>query len=373
AQFGRDGAPLAAGDTLRQPELARTLARIAADGPAAFYAGETAGLIVAEMEAHGGLITRADLAAYRAVRRVPVRGRYRGYEVIGMPPPSSGGVSVIQALNILEGYDLAASGHGAAATVHLLAEALRRVFAERAVLLGDPEANPDLPLERLLGKAHADSQRATIAPARATVSTVGRAAPPESPQTTHLGVVDAAGNAVALTTTLEYGYGSGIVVPGAGFLLNNEMGDFNAGPGLTDTTGLIGTEPNLARPGRRMLSSMAPTIVARDGRLVMVTGAMGGRTIISTVLQTIVNVLDHGMNAQEAVDAGRVHHQWLPDRLLVEPFALSPDTRALLVAMGHRVVTTDNRYAAQVIVVEPDGTLAGGADRRDAGSTAAAP
>ncbi|MBE0565381.1 MAG: gamma-glutamyltransferase, partial [Krumholzibacteria bacterium] len=363
----------AAGDTLRQPELARTLERIAADGPAAFYTGETAGLLVAEMEAHGGLVTRADLAAYRAVRRAPVRGSYRGCEVIGMPPPSSGGVTLIQALNILEGYDLAASGFGAARTVHLMVEAMRLAFADRAALLGDPEANPDQPLERLLGRAYADSQRATIDTARAAVSRAGPVPPPQSPETTHISVVDAQGNAVALTTTLEYGYGSGIVVPGAGFLLNNEMGDFNAGPGLTDRDGLIGTPPNLARPGRRMLSSMAPTVVTRDGRLVMVAGAMGGRTIITTVLQIIVNVLDHGMNAQEAVDAGRVHHQWLPDRILAEPFALSPDARALLEALGHRVQETPNRYSAQVVVVEPDGTLAAGADRRDAGSTAAAP
>ena len=368
-QFGRDGRPLAAGDTLRQPELARSLARIAAAGPAGFYAGETADLLVAAMEAHGGLITRADLAAYRAVRREPVRGRYRGCELIGMPPPSSGGVILVEMLNVLEGFDLAAGGWGSASTVHRLVETMRRAYADRARYLGDPEANPHQPVARLLDRTHADSLRATIDPGRASVSDPARFPwPDESPETTHLSVVDAAGNAVALTTTLEYGYGSGIVVPGAGFLLNNEMGDFNAAPGLTDTTGEIGTAPNLARPGRRMLSSMAPTIVVRDGRLLMVSGAMGGRTIITTVLQTIVNVLDFGMNAQEAVDAGRIHHQWLPDHIRIEPWALSPDTRALLEAMGHRIEVEDRRYSAGVIVVEPDGTLAAGVDHRDAGA-----
>ena len=372
-QFGRDGRPLAAGDTLRQPDLARTLARIAAAGPAGFYAGETADLLLAAMKAEGGLITAADLAAYRAVRREPVRGNYHGCELIGMPPPSSGGVILLEMLNILEGFDLAASGCGSARTVHLLAETMRRTYADRARWLGDPEANPDQPVAWLLGAAHADSLRATIDPDRASTSDPARFPwPQESPETTHLSVVDAAGNAVALTTTLEYGYGSGRVVPGAGFLLNNEMGDFNPAPGLTDSTGGIGTDANLARPGRRMLSSMAPTIVVRDGRLLMVTGAMGGRTIITTVLQTIVNVVDFGLDAQAAVDAGRIHHQWLPDRILVEPGTLPPAVRAQVEAMGHRVVEEDRRYSAEIIVVRPDGTLAAGVDRRDPGAGAAA-
>ncbi len=374
AQFGRSGRPLAAGDTLRQPDLARTLARIAAAGPAGFYAGETADLLVAAMKANGGLITAEDLAAYRAVRREPVRGHYRGCELIGMPPPSSGGVILVEMLHILEGFDLAAEGRSSARTVHLLAETMRRTYADRARWLGDPEANPDQPTSRLLGRAHADSLRATIDPDRATASDpAGFPWPDESPETTHLSVVDAAGNAVALTTTLEYGYGSGMVVPGAGFLLNNEMGDFNAAPGLTDTTGEIGTAANLARPGRRMLSSMAPTIVTRDGRLLLVAGAMGGRTIITTVLQTIVNVLDFGLDAQGAVDARRIHHQWLPDRILVEPGALTPAVRAQLEAMGHRVVEADRRYSAGIIVVGPDGTLAPGVDRRDPGAGAGVP
>jgi gamma-glutamyltranspeptidase/glutathione hydrolase len=373
-QFGRDGRPLAAGDTLRQPDLARTLERIAAAGPDGFYAGATADLIVAEMEREGGLITHADLAAYRAVRREPVRGRYRGCTTIGMPPPSSGGVAVAQLLAVLEGFDLATLRPGSAPAVHLLAEAMRRVYADRARFLGDPEANPDLPLAMLLAPARADSLRRSIDPGRASVSDPGRFTwPLESPETTHLSVVDGRGGAVALTYTLEYGYGSGIVVPGAGFLLNNEMGDFNAAPGLTDSTGLIGTAANLARPGRRMLSSMSPTIVERDGRLLMVTGAMGGRTIISTVLQTIVDVVDFGMDAQQAVAAGRIHHQWLPDRIRVEPWALAPGAREQLEGMGHRIEEADHRFSAEIIVIGADGMPRAGVDRRDPGAGAARP
>ncbi|HPF70564.1 MAG TPA: gamma-glutamyltransferase [Candidatus Krumholzibacteria bacterium] len=374
AQFGKDGAPLVEGDTLRQPDLARTLRRIAAQGPDGFYGGETADLIADAMQAHGGLVTRADLAGYRAVRREPIRAAYRGCTVIGMPPPSSGGVVLGEMLAVLEGYDLAASGPGTARTVHLMAETMRRAYADRARFLGDPEANPGLPIARLLGRAHADSLRTGIDSLHATPSDPARFPwPDESDETTHLSVVDADGNAVALTTTLEYGYGSGIVVPGGGFLLNNEMGDFNAAPGLTDTTGLIGTDANLAGPGRRMLSSMAPTIVEEDGRLRMVAGAMGGRTIITTVLQLVVDIVDFGLTAQQAVDAPRIHHQWLPDRILVEPGALAPEAQAALEARGHRVEETTNRYSAEIIVVAPDGTLQAGVDPRDAGAGAGVP
>ena len=230
-------------------------------------------------------------------------------------------------LNILEGYDLTAEGFGSARTLHRMAEAMRRAYSDRALHMGDPDFNPDLPIERLTSKEYAERLRATIPLDRASKSSPDSFEwPMESPETTHLSVVDADRNAVSLTYTLEYGYGSGIVVPGAGFLLNNEMGDFNGAPDLTDETGLIGTEPNLAAPGKRMLSSMTPTIVAKDGELFMVTGSPGGRTIINTVLQTILNVVDHGMNAQAAVDAGRVHHQWLPDQLRYERRKFSPDT-----------------------------------------------
>ena len=373
AQFSNNGVPYGPGEVFRQPDLARTLARIATQGPAGFYDGETARLIEREMAANGGLITRADLKAYRPERRVPLRGTYRGHEILSMPPISSGGTALIQMLNVLEGYDLAANGWGSAQNTHLMIEAMRRAYADRARHLGDPAFNPSMPIGRLISKEHAASLRATIRPDRASVSSPASFEwPPESGETTHFSVVDAARNAVSLTYTLEAGYGSKIVVPGAGFLLNNEMGDFNAGPGLTDAAGLIGTEPNLAAPGKRMLSSMTPTIVAKDGQLVMLTGAQGGRTIIATVLHTILNVIDHGMNAQEAVDAARFYHQWLPDTVVYERRGLSPDTLSILRARGHRLDAIDAQGSAEVIVVEPrGGRLAGGADRRQAGAAAA--
>jgi gamma-glutamyltranspeptidase / glutathione hydrolase len=366
AQFTKEGTPYAPGDVLRQPDLSRTLQRIADQGPAGFYEGETARLIEQEMLANGGLITREDLKRYRAVARVPLRGTYRGHEVISMPPISSGGTALLQMLNILEGYDLAASGFGSARTIHLMAEAMRRAFADRARYIGDPEFNPGMPVERLISSDYAAELRKTIREDRASTSSPDSFVwPAESEETTHLSVVDKDRNAVALTYTLEYGYGSAIVVPGAGFLLNNEMGDFNAGPGLTTREGLVGTEPNLAQPGKRMISSMTPTIVARDGRLVLVTGSPGGRTIINTVLQTILNVVDFGMNAQEAVDAGRMHHQWLPDRINHERHAFSPDTLARLRQMGHTLNEVRAQGAAEVILVEEKtGVLQGGVDRR---------
>jgi gamma-glutamyltranspeptidase/glutathione hydrolase len=373
AQFSRDGSPYAMGDTLKQPDLALTLERIAARGPAGFYEGETAELVEKEMAAHGGLITRADLRAYEARRRDPLKGTYRGYDVLSMPPVSSGGTALIEMLNVLEGYDLARTGYGSAATVHLLAEAMRRAFADRARHLGDPDANPQMPIDRLISKEYAATLRRTIHEDRASVSSPESFEwPAESAETTHVSVVDRDRNAVALTYTLEDGYGSKIVVPGAGFLLNNEMGDFNAGPGLTDKDGLIGTEPNLAAPGKRMLSSMTPTIVARDGGLFMVVGTPGGRTIINTVLQALVNVIDFGMNIQEAIDAPRLHHQWLPDRIQHERFGLSPDTRALLQARGHTLFEAPfNQGAAQGIVVNSkEGVLEGGYDRRSSESAA---
>jgi len=366
AQFSKNGKPYEAGDILKQPDLARTLTRIAEQGPAGFYEGETAALIEKEMRANNGLITMADLKAYQAKKRAVVKGTYRGYDVIGMPPPSSGGMAVIQMLNVLEGYDLKANGYGSAKNIHLTAEAMRRAFADRARYLGDPDFEKDIPLPMLISKDYAAQQRKTINPDKASKSSTSSFTwTSESPETTHVSIVDAKRNAVAMTYTLEYGYGSRIVVPGAGFLLNNEMGDFNAAPGLTDERGLIGTTPNLARPGKRMLSSMAPTIVSRDGQLVMVTGTPGGRTIINTVLTTILNVIDYGMNAQEAVDAGRMHHQWLPDRINIERFGFSADTIKMLQAMGHTINEGNNQGAAQVIVFnQKDNMLEGGVDRR---------
>ena len=354
AQFSKNGVPYRAGEVFAQPDLARTLTRIAAQGPAGFYAGETARLIEEEMAAHGGLITRADLTAYTPERRVPLRGTYRGHEILSMPPVSSGGTVLVEMLNVLEGYDLAANGWGSAQNTHYLVEAMRRAYADRARHLGDPAFNPSMPISRLISKDYAASLRATIRADRASVSSpTSFEWPPESDETTHLSVVDASRNAVSLTYTLEAGYGSKIVVPGGGFLLNNEMGDFNAGAGLTDATGLIGTEPNLAGPGKRMLSSMTPTIVTKNGQLLMVTGSPGGRTIIATVLHTILNVIDHGMNAQEAVDAARFYHQWLPDMVHYERYGLSPDTLAILRARGHKLQPIGVQGIAEVIVLDP--------------------
>ncbi len=373
AQFSKNGTPYDAGELLKQPDLARTLTRIADQGPAGFYEGETAALIEKEMKANGGLITMADLKAYQAKKRGVVKGTYRGYDIIGMPPPSSGGMAVVQMLNVLEGFDLKGNGYGSAQNIHLTAEAMRRAFADRARYLGDPDFEKDIPLPMLISKDYANGLRKTINPNKASKSVVNKYEwTSESPETTHLSIVDAKRNAVAMTYTLEYGYGSRIVVPGAGFLLNNEMGDFNAGPGLTDERGLVGTNPNLARPGKRMLSSMAPTIIAKDGQLVMVTGTPGGRTIINTVLTTILNVIDYGMNAQEAVDAGRMHHQWLPDRISLERYGFSADTIKMLQAMGHTVQEGGGQGAAQVIVFnQKENMLEGGVDRRPADGGAA--
>jgi gamma-glutamyltranspeptidase/glutathione hydrolase len=372
AQFSKNGVAYKAGEILKQPDLARSLQRIADKGPAGFYEGETAELIEKEMKANGGLITRDDLKKYVAKERAPLKGAYRGYEVIGMPPPSSGGMGIIQMLNVLEGFDLKANGYGSAQNIHLVTEAMRRAFADRAQHLGDPDFNSGIPIAQLISKDYATQLRKTINPNKASVSTPTTFTwPTESQETTHLSVVDGRQNAVSLTYTLEYGYGSRIVVPGAGFLLNNEMGDFNSAPEMTDDRGNIGTRPNLALPGKRMLSSMAPTILAKDGKLFMVTGSPGGRTIINTVLTTILNVVDYGMNAQEAVDAGRMHHQWLPDRLSMERYGFSADTIAKLKAMGHTVAEAGGQGVAEVIVVGKDGILEGGVDGRAADGGAA--
>jgi gamma-glutamyltranspeptidase / glutathione hydrolase len=366
AQFSKNGEPYVAGETLKQPDLAKTLERIAAEGPAGFYEGETALLIEKEMASNGGLITRADLKNYKAERRVPIKGTYRGYEVISMPPISSGGTALVQMLNILEGYDLAKSGFRSANTIHLITESMRRAYADRARYLGDPAFNPQMPIERLTSKEYAAQLRKTIDPARASKSSPSSFEwTTESAETTHFSVVDGNRNAVSLTYTLEYGYGSRIVVPGAGFLLNNEMGDFNAGPELTNADGLIGTKPNLAQPGKRMLSSMTPAILSKDGKLFMVTGSPGGRTIINTVLLTILNAVDFGMNAQQAVDAPRFHHQWLPDRITYERHGISTDTLSVLESRGHTFRETNAQGVAEVIIYnQQEDVLEGGVDRR---------
>ena len=362
AQFSRGGEPLKAGDRLVQRDLARTLERLA-KGWMDFYRGATARLILRDMEAGGGLLRASDLRAYRPRWRQPLRGSYRGVEVLAAPPPSSGGQVLIEALNVLESYDLKAAGAASATTVHLASEALRRAFADRAQFLGDPHFNPDLPLLRLLSKERAASLRATIRVDRASTSAPDRFTwPTDRPDTTHLSVLDRKGNAVSLTYTLEDSYGLKRIVPGAGFLLNNELGDFNAGPGLTDATGLIGTKPNLAQPGKRPLSSMCPVILVQGGQVLLVSGSPGGRTIPSTVLNTVLNVVDFGMAARAAVNAPRFHHQWLPDRLQVEA-DLPAATQAALKALGHTLKEVKKQGCAQVILLR-DGRSEGAADTK---------
>ena len=377
AAYTKNGVPYDAGETLRQPDLAKTLERIATNGPAGFYEGETAALIEKEMRANGGIITRDDLKNYKAIRRVPVSGSYRGYEIVAMPPPSSGGVTMVEALNILEGFDLKKMGANSADAVHLMAESMKRAYADRARYLGDPDFNKDMPVDRLISKAHADELRKTINRAHTVPSAPATFDwPHESNETTHVSIVDSNHNAASMTYTLEQGYGVKIVVPGGGFLLNNEMGDFNAAPGLTTAEGLIGTDPNLTAPGKRMLSSMAPTILAKDGTLFMVTGSPGGRTIINTTLETIVGVIDFGLNAQEAVDAPRFHHQWLPDEINYERTGFSPDTLRELERRGHVLKPGGAQGAAQVIIYnKSDDSLEGGTDRRvsDGAAVAVAP
>ncbi|MDE0037553.1 MAG: gamma-glutamyltransferase [Gammaproteobacteria bacterium] len=333
---GADGKPLEAGDLFRQPDLAATLARIAEQGRAGFYEGTTADLIVAEMARGGGLIGHRDLAEYRSVWREPVRGTYRGYQIISMPPPSSGGALLIQMLNMLEPYDLASLGRGNPAAVHLMIEAERRAYADRAEHMGDTDFY-DVPLEMLMDKDYARHRFADFDPETASRSEdIGAGSwPDESPETTHVSVMDSAGNAVAYTTTLNLGYGSKIVVAGAGFLLNNEMDDFSSKPGVPNSFGLVGAEANAIEPGKRMLSSMTPTLVLKDGEPVLATGSPGGSTIITTVLQVITNVIDHGMDVVTAVAAPRFHHQWLPDQVRYEPGAFTTDTLASLAKIGH--------------------------------------
>lgn len=361
-----DGSNYELGETWRQPDLAHTLSLIQANGHDGFYRGENARRLADFMRANGGLITEEDLARYQAVEREPVRGSYRGYEIVSMPPPSSGGVVLVEMLNILEGFDLKAMGHNSAAYLHVLTEAMRRGYADRARYLGDPDFNEGMPLERLLDKEYAASLRATIDMTRASVSDeVNFGSIYESEDTTHFSVVDREGNMVSVTYTLEQGYGSRIVVEGGGYLLNNEMGDFNPVPGVTNRSGQIGTEPNLVAPEKRMLSSMTPTVVARDGKPVMAVGSPGGRTIINTTLQVILNVIDHEMNVAEAIEAGRIHHQWLPDFTSVEPGQFSPDTLNLYQQLGHQLRGRGSQGAAMGVYHDREaGLFLGASDSR---------
>ena len=352
AAMSRGGTAYGEGETWRQPDLARTLERIKNDRRDGFYRGETARLLVEEIRRGGGWITEEDLDLYDARERAPVVGTYRGYDIIAMPPPSSGGIAMLTMLNILEAYDLRAMGHNSPQYVHHVAEAMRRAFRDRAEYVADPDF-ADVPVQRLSSKEHAACLRRSLDPGRASVSHPSDVATaPESPETTHYSVVDADGLAVSVTYTLESGYGSGIVVSGAGFLLNNELGDFNAGLGITSASGLIGTQPNLARPQQRPLSSMTPSVVAKGGELVAVVGTPGGRTIINTVAQVILNIIDFEMVIGEAVDAPRIHHQWLPDRIDIEAEGVTSATLATLEEMGHTVQMGGRQGSANSIGID---------------------
>lgn len=335
--YHEDGTPYQVGETLKVPALAKSLRLIAKEGPKAFYEGAIGEALVADMEANGGIITAEDLKIYRPSVRQPVSGTYRGYDVISMPPPSSGGVHIVQILNILEGFDLPAMGHNSARTVNTMAEAMKYAYADRSKHLGDSDFEP-VPLEWLLSKSYADEIRTKIDPAKSTPSKeiLPGEAPHEGLDTTNFGVMDEYGNAVVNTYTINFSFGSKILVPGMGFFLNNEMDDFSAKPGVPNAFGLIGGEFNAIESEKRMLSSMSPTLVMKDGRPFLISGSRGGSLIITQTLQVLLNVIDFDMNIAEAVAAPRMHHQWLPDRLAVER-GFSPDTLELLKEMGHEV------------------------------------
>jgi gamma-glutamyltranspeptidase / glutathione hydrolase len=366
-----DGSLPQTGDHLALDDLAATLERIAVNGPAGFYTGPVAQKIVEAVNAAGGRMTIEDLADYHAVERQPVRGTYRGYEVVSMPPPSSGGAHIIEILNILEGFPLAAQGLNSAASLHELAEAEKLAYADRAAWLGDPDFIK-IPLAGLISKTYAEHLRGLFVTDRARPAADIRPGEPqryESDQTTHFSIVDDDGNAVANTYTLNLPYGSGLVAEGTGVLLNNELDDFAAKPGAANAYGLLGGDANAPGSMKRPLSSMSPTLVLKDGKLLMATGSPGGSTIISTVLQVILNVIDHGLNVAEAENAPRAHDQLWPDELRIER-GISPDTIRLLEAMGHKVVVRDAMGSANTIVRTPDGELEGASDLRQRGTLA---
>ncbi|WP_324676667.1 gamma-glutamyltransferase [Hymenobacter sp. GOD-10R] len=363
-----DTRPWQKDDLIQYPDLARTLERIRDKGRDGFYQGPTADLLVAEMQRGTGLITKQDLQNYQAKWRTPLHGQYRGYDILAFPPPSSGGVVLLQMLQMLEPYNLGALGWHSPAAVHLITEAERRVYADRAKYLGDPDFGR-VPVAQLLDKKYNKERMATTRrDGKATPSsevTAGAGLPGyESDQTTHYNIVDAQGNAVACTTTLNGAYGSKVVVAGAGFFLNNEMDDFSAKAGVPNMYGLVGGTANAIAPGKRMLSAMTPTILSKKGRLAMVVGTPGGSTIITSVMQGIMNVVDYHQNAQQAVAAPRLHHQWLPDQIDAEENALLPAARDTLQKRGYKINPRNPWGRMEIIWVLPDGRLQGGADPR---------
>ena len=365
-----DGTSLREGDMLIQTDLAATLSAIAAQGPRGFYEGPVAEKLVKAIGDAGGIITLDDLKSYQPVIRAPVRGSYRGYDIVSMPQPSSGGVVLLEMLNILEGFPMHDMAQGTAPSLHVMIEAMKRAYADRARYLGDP-AFVNAPIATLISKDYAARQRAGIDLDHATPWTDALSATPprEGSNTTHFSVVDSRGNAVSNTYTLNFSYGLGLVADGTGVLLNNELDDFTAAPGASNAYGLVGFEANLPGPGKRPLSSMSPTIVLKDGKPVLVTGSPGGSRIISTVLQVIVNVLDYRMDVAAAVAAPRLHHQWLPDEVRVER-GFADDTLAALRAKGHRVVEPLGQTSANSIAVTENGLL-GAPDPRTRGADAA--
>jgi len=380
AAYGKPGGgQWAVGDRLLLPDLGKTLRAIATEGADVFYKGWIADRIAEDMKAHGGLITKEDLAAYQAKVRAPVKGTYRGFEIISMPPPSSGGVALIEMLNILEPYELKSTGLLTAPALHLQIEAMRRAYLDRARHLGDPDF-VEVPVAKLTSKEHARSVAASIDLTKASSSLeLGRdivsTSPSQEPdETTHFSVIDRTGMAVSSTYTLEGGFGSHVVVNGAGFILNNEMGDFNKKPGDTNARGDIGTPPNLIDPGKRMLSSMTPTMVTRNGKIVLVTGSPGGRTIINTVFTIVLGVTEYDLTGRQAVDLARMHHQWLPDSASIEQDGGPVEAvLAALRAMGHTIRAGVRQGDAESIWIAADGTPYGIHDKRSADSKASTP
>jgi len=366
--FKPDGSPYQPGEILRQPDLAWTLRQIAERGVAGFYEGPVADRLVAEMKRGGGLIGHRDLREYRAVEREPVHGSFMGYEIVSMPPPSSGGVHLVQMLNVLEGFPLRDLQLNSAAYIHVLAETMKRAYADRSKHLGDPDFH-HVPVAQLTSRAYAEQLRKAIDPLRATPSSQIAPTvefPRESTQTTHYSVIDRDGNVVSNTYTLNFSFGSGIAVPGAGFFLNNEMDDFSVKPGVPNVFGLIGDEANEVAARKRPLSSMTPTIVLRDGKPFLATGAPGGSRIITVVLQIILNTLVFDMNIADATAQSRVHHQWLPDELYLEP-GISPDTAALLQSMGYTIGAPGPLFGNAQSLLRRDGMMYGASDTRRPG------